>query len=46
MFEILKKLNFIITIKYKIMTFLSVGHFFGGGEGGLEEFGQKLKFFN
>ena len=46
MFEILKKLNFIITIKYKIMTFSSVGRFFGEGEGGLEIFSQKLKFFN
>ena len=31
--EILKKLNFIITIRYKIPTFLSVKLFFEEGEG-------------
>ena len=47
--EILKKPNFIITIRYEILTFLSVGPFFKEGGGGLENFGQKLKyreFFN
>ena len=44
-FEILKKNNIIIAIRYKIMTFSSVGPFFKEGGGGLENFGQKLKFF-
>ena len=39
-----KKLNFIFTIRYEIPTFLSVGPFFKEGGGGLENFGQKLKF--
>ena len=43
-FEISKKLNFIITIRYEIPTFSSVGPFFEEGGGGLENFGQKLKF--
>ena len=42
-FEISKKLNFIITIRYEIPTFSSVGPFFEEGGGGLENFGQKLK---
>ena len=37
--------NFIITIRYEIPTFSSVGPFFEEGEGGgPENFGQKLKF--
>ena len=44
-FETLKKPNFIITIRYEIPTFSSVGPFFEeGGGGGPENFGQKLKF--
>ena len=43
-FEILKKPNFIINIRYEILTFSSVGPFFEEGGGGLENFGQKLKF--
>ena len=40
-----KKPNFIITIRYEILMFLSVGPFFEeGGGGGLENFGHKLKF--
>ena len=42
--EISKKPNFIITIRYEIPTFSSVGPFFEEGGGGLENFGQKLKF--
>ena len=41
----LKKLNFIITIRYKILTFSSVGPLSEEGGGGLENFGQKLKLF-
>ena len=44
-----KKLNFIITIRYEIPTFLLVGPLFKEERGGLENFGQKLKilgFFN
>ena len=37
-------MNFIITIRYKILTFLLVGPLFKEGIGGLENFGQKLKF--
>ena len=45
MVEISKKSNFIITIRYEIPTFSSVGPFFEeGGVGGPENFGQKLKF--
>ena len=41
----MEKPNFIITIRYEIPTFSSVGPFFKeGGGGGLENFGQKLKF--
>ena len=43
-FEILKRPNLIITSRYKILTFLSVGPFFDDGGGGPENFGQKLKF--
>ena len=43
--ETLKKPNFIITIRYEIPTFSSVGPFFKEGGGGRENFGQKLKFF-
>ena len=43
-FEVSKKPNFIITIRYEIPTFLSVVLFFKEGGGGLENFGQKLKF--
>ena len=39
-----KKTNFIITIRYEILTFSSVGPFFEEGGGGLENLGQKLKF--
>ena len=39
-----KKTSFIITIRYKIPTFSSVGPFFKEEGGGLENFGQKLKF--
>ena len=42
--EILKKLNFIITIRYKIIMFSSVGPFFEEGGRGPENFGQKLNF--
>ena len=42
-FEILKK-NFIITFRYEILTFLSVGPFFEERERGPENLGQKLKF--
>ena len=42
--EIMKKKNFIITNRYEIPTFPSVGPFFEEGGGGLENFGQKLKF--
>ena len=42
----MKKLNFIITIRYEIPTFSSVGPFFKeGGGGDLENLGQKLKFW-
>ena len=34
----------IITIRYEIPTFSSVGPFFEEGGGDLENFGQKLKF--
>ena len=43
-FETLKKLNFIITIRYEIPTFSLVGPFFKEGGGALENSGQKLKF--
>ena len=43
-FEISKKPNFRITIRYEIPTFSSVGPFFEEGGRGLENFGQKLKF--
>ena len=39
-----EKPNFIITIRYEIPTFSSVGPFFEEGGGGLENFGQKLRF--
>ena len=38
-------MNFIITIRYEIPMFLLVGPFFEEGGGGLENFGQKLKFY-
>ena len=41
----MKKTNFILTIRYEIPTFLSVGPFFKEGGGGLENFGQKLNLF-
>ena len=41
----MKKPNFIITIRYEIPTFTSVGPFFEEGGGGLENFGHKLKFW-
>ena len=40
----LKKLYFIITIRYEIPTFSSIGPFFDEGGGGLENFGKKLTF--
>ena len=43
-FEISEKPNFIITIRYEIPTFSSVGPFIEEWEGDLENFGQKLKF--
>ena len=44
--QILKKPNFIITIRYEILTFswAWVGPFFKEGGGGPENFCQKLKF--
>ena len=42
--EILKKLNFIITIRCEILTFSLVGHFFKEGGGDLENLFQKLKY--
>ena len=42
--EILKKPNFIITIRYEILMFSLVGPFFKEVGGGLENLGQKLKF--
>ena len=42
--EISKKKNFIITIRYEMPTFSSVGPFFEEGGEGAENFGQKLKF--
>ena len=41
---ILKKTNFTITLRYEIPTFLLIGPFSKRGGGGLENFGQKLKF--
>ena len=43
-FEILKKPNFKITIRYKIPNYLSVGTFFKEEGRGLENFSKKLKF--
>ena len=43
-FEVSKKPNFIITIRYEIPTFSSVGPFSKRGGRGLENFSQKLKF--
>ena len=40
----MKKLKFIITIRYKIPLFLLVGPFSKRWGGGLENFGEKLKF--
>ena len=42
-FEISKKTNFIITIRYEIPTFSSVEPFSKRGGWGLENFGQNLK---
>ena len=44
--QLLKSVRFInmITIRYKILTFSSVGPFFKEGGGGTENFDQKLKF--
>ena len=43
--EILKKPNFIITIRYEIQMFSSIWPSFWRGGGGPENFGQKLKFW-
>ena len=47
-FEISKKMNFIITIRYRIPTFLLVGPFFeegGSGSGKFRTEAEILRFF-